>query len=166
MRPRTRNRWRMALLRVWVVGTLVGAAWALLGTDDLDLVVIVALSILVTELVTSRLVPRGQREQERAVRAALREHIDPGPDLRPSVDEAARRELATLRRDRWTAGLLTVGLGVACLVTAWVRGDAVAILPAVSLAALAVLADAGARRQRRAARQWLDDPPVPASAGD
>ncbi|WP_311347252.1 hypothetical protein [Blastococcus goldschmidtiae] len=39
-------------------------------------------------------------------------------------------------------------------------------LPAVSLAALGVLADVGHRKDQQDARRWLDDPPVPVAADD
>ena len=162
-----RAAWLSVVLQLWLAGSLVAAAVVLLGTDDLGTAVIVAFAAFVIgPAVGSIATSRTEKERDRAVRTALAEHRDPGHELRTAVDEAARRTLRTSVRTRWLLGLSMTALAAACLVAAVHRGHVAAALPALSLAALGVLADLGWRKEQREARRWLDDPPVPVAADD
>ncbi len=167
MTRRAGARWLLLFLLLWALGSFGGAAVVLLGTDQLDTIVIVAFAVLVVgPSVECVLTSREERERQRAVRTALAENRDPGPELRSAVDQAARRTLDTSARTRWLLGLTSTALAAACLWVAVHRGDLLAALPAVSITALGALADLGWRKERREARRWLEDPPVPVTADD
>jgi hypothetical protein len=126
-------------------GAVVGAAGGVTG---------VALAVLVTD--------RPARARERAGRAAVREHRDPGPDLRSEADAQARTILAASAIDRWGPAVVLLGLAVACGVVAFLRDDLPVALPAAPLLVLAIAAVVLRRRADDAADRWLADPPVPA----
>jgi hypothetical protein len=117
--------------------------------------------------VTLSSVWRARRDRERwpeqrAVDRALREHVDPGPEHRPAVDQAARVQLAR-PAGTWVAGIVIVGLLVAaCVRTALVRGEAMVALSAVPAMAAFVWGVVHQRRHDARADRWLAEPPAPA----
>ena len=101
------------------------------------------------------------RARTRLVLTSLREHRDPGPDLRPDVDRAARRRVATERRNRWLLGIGIACVALVCVVSA-VRRDAILdALPAFPLAVTVVAVFVLSRRSEAMADRWLADPPAP-----
>ncbi|MDT0278410.1 hypothetical protein [Blastococcus goldschmidtiae] len=108
--------WLLVLLLLWAIGSFGGAVVVLLGTDQLGTIVIVAFAVLVVgPAVEWMLTSRAHRDRERAVRTALWEHMDPGSELRASVDEAARLTVNTSVRTRCLLGLSFTALAAACL---------------------------------------------------
>jgi hypothetical protein len=167
MTRRADSRWLSALLHLWVLGSFVGAAVVLLGSDHLDTIVIVAFAVFVIgPTVEWAVTGRTTKQRNRAIEVALSTHEDPGSELRAAVDEAARRALGTSVRTRWLMGVAMTGIAVACFGLALHRGDVLAALPALSFATLGVLADMGWRKEQDQARRWVEDPPVPVAADD
>ncbi|WP_299957764.1 hypothetical protein [uncultured Modestobacter sp.] len=130
----------------FVEGT--AAWWALAGY----------LGFFAVLLVLQRTVPRMRRNAVRGHRFmhALREHIDPGPELRDMADVYARRQ-ARLRGVVWLFPLPVVGM---LLGGRWDR-PFLAVPAAVLLALLAAAGAGLVHRQVRAARRWVADPPGP-----
>ena len=99
--------------------------------------------------------------EQRAVERALRQHVDPGPEYRAATDHAARERLVP-RSGGLFAGIVLVGaLVLACAVTAVLRDDAWAVLPAIVLVGLFGWISLLQRRRAADADRWLADPPYP-----
>ena len=153
---------RSAVRVALMIAAVASILWAGIVLVDRSLVVGalggltgVALSVLLTD--------RSARARERVGRAAVRDHRDPGPDLRAEADAQARTILAASALDRWGAPVILVGLAVACAVVALLRDDVTVALPAAPLAVLAVVALVVRRRADVAADRWLADPPFAAA---
>ncbi|WP_457085228.1 hypothetical protein [Modestobacter sp. SYSU DS0657] len=58
----------------------------------------------------------------RAVATALRDHTDPGPELRDAVTDRARRVVAGPRSETWLPPVLLGAPALACVVVGLVRG--------------------------------------------
>lgn len=137
--------WAGFVLVGWVViygaiGGHIGSMFGLFGTD------------------------RRVRTRERAACAAVRDHRDPGPDLRDEADTQARTMLAASVVDRWGPIAILLGLAVACVVVADFRDDLPVVFPVPLLVALVAVIVALRRRTDAAADRWLADPPFPATA--
>jgi len=116
------------------------------------------LGLLAVALVASRTVPAWRRSQRRggAALQALRDHRDPGPELRDAADQLAGR----YGRNSWGIWLWPFFAMVQALSIDWLhpyRAAAAAVL----FAAAAVAAAYDSRRLARTARRWLADPPGP-----
>jgi hypothetical protein len=99
--------------------------------------------------------------EQRAVDRALREHVDPGPQYRSAVQQAARVQLAR-PAGGLIAGFVIVGLVVAsCLVTAFQRKGVIVALSAIPLTVVFVWGVLLQRRQDARADRWLASPPHP-----
>jgi hypothetical protein len=144
-------------LLVAVDATLLWTGVVLVGPD-----VVVPLLVAVAAGTVATLAIGGSfRARERAAWAAIREHRDPGPEVRPEADAQARKLLGSPAVDRWGPPVLLSGLAVACVVTALVRGDLFVAFPAPVLLALAVVSVVLRRRLEAEAERWVTDPPVP-----
>jgi hypothetical protein len=100
------------------------------------------------------------RAEQRAVTSALREHVDPGPELRESVTATARRQLAAPAVDRWGPSVVLATVAAACVVSALVRHDVRTALPAVPLAVLALVLVGLVRRANLLAYRWVTERPA------
>ncbi|MGZ4647174.1 MAG: hypothetical protein ACXVYC_12800 [Blastococcus sp.] len=103
----------------------------------------------------------GSWAERRAVADAVRSGRDPGPDYRRTVDRIARKQVAVAERVLGLMFLLIFlgGLGVACLVTAFIRGDWSLVWPATALLLGTAFLIVAERRATCRARAWLADPP-------
>jgi hypothetical protein len=144
-------------LLVVVDATLLWTGLVLVGSD----VVVPVLAAVAAGTVATLAIGRSFRARERAAWAAIREHRDPGTDVRTEADAQARKLLDAPAVDRWGPPVVLSGLAVACLVTAAVRDDLPVAFPAPVLLALAAVAVVLRRRLEAAAHRWLADPPVP-----
>lgn len=90
---------------------------------------------------------------------AIRTHTDPGPAGRAEADARARALLGRPRRDEWLRPAVLLVAGVACLVAAVLRDDAVGFVPGALLVVLAAVWWLTVRRSLLAASRWLDFPP-------
>jgi hypothetical protein len=155
LRPTTRVALFVALEAVlfWAGFVLIG--WGVLYGVPGGLVGIWLGSASLTDSAT--------RSRERAARAAVREHRDPGPGLRTEADTQARTILAASAVDRWGPAMVLLGVASSCVVVAVVRNDPPVAFPSPALVVLTVVAVVLRRRVEAAADRWLADPPVPAS---
>jgi hypothetical protein len=142
-------------LRVVHAAAVAWAGFVLLGWAALA----GALAGLVGVSLYGLLTDRTARARERSARGAIREHRDPGPDLRAEADAQARVILAAPPADRWLPGLVSGAIALACVVTGVVRDEPAVAFPAPLLVALAVHAVVLRRRTDAAADRWLADPP-------
>jgi hypothetical protein len=138
--------------RVLLTGDYAG----LHGAAARWLLLVVGLLVVAVPLAAA-VVPALRTRQAVAARVqhALREHLDPGPELRGRVDVLARRSL----RLRWMGRILPV-LPLSVLLQAdWDRASAVpaAVVLLAAYAALAVWH----HRQVASAARWTADPPGP-----
>ena len=127
-----------------------GVAWAVVGVFLVSLVLVSASSHLVPRLRTRT--SAGYR-----IQAALRQHVDPGPELRARTDRQARY----LAGISWAGWLVVPGLLGLLLGGQWDRRPAAAALGAVLIAASAVVHVQSWRARLAAARRWVADPPGP-----
>lgn len=127
-----------------------GVAWAVVGVVLVSFVLVSASSHLVPRLHTRT--SAGYR-----IRAALRQHVDPGPELRARTDRQARYLAGT----SWAGWLAVPGLLGLLLGGQWDRRPVVAAVGAVLMTGSAVLYALWWRARSAAARRWVADPPGP-----
>ena len=139
------------LLQVVTLAATVGALTALLGLGGLA----GAAGAVVVGLLGGI---TGARKAAAADRAILTS-ADPGPRLREAADSRARSVLARPRSEDWAVLVVLAAVGVACAVTAVVRGQLWLVVPAVVLLAVTPVLWRLDRRGLRAATRWLDSPP-------
>jgi hypothetical protein len=101
-------------LLIAVDATLVWAGIVLVGPD----VMVPVMVAIAAGTVATLTIGGSFRARETAAWAAIREHGDPGSEVRSEADAQARRLLDSLVVDRWGPPVLLFGLAVACVVTA------------------------------------------------
>ena len=114
--------------------------------------------VVVGVQVLTRAVPRMRTRQAEAYRIqhALRQHVDPGPELRSRLDRQARYG-AAVSWIVWVFPLAPIGL---LLTARWDR-PATTVPAAVVLVAVTAAFIAYFRRLTAAAQRWVADPPGP-----
>jgi hypothetical protein len=154
-----RSRWRPTRRLAVIVAYEVAVVWAvvlLVGWNGIGGLV----GGLVGFAIVSLGFDREAHARERAARTAVREHRDPGPDLRDEADVQARLTLGASPMNRWGAPVLALALAAGCIVAAVMRADASFAYPAALFLAVAVAAGLLRHRAEVAADRWLADPPV------
>jgi hypothetical protein len=127
-----------------------GVAWAVVGVFLVSLVFVSASSHLVPRLHTRT--SAGYR-----IQVALRQHVDPGPDLRARTDRQARY----LAGISWAGWLVVPGLLGLLLGGQWDRRPVAAAVGAVLIIGSAVVYLQWWRARLAAARRWVSNPPGP-----
>jgi len=124
-------------------------------SDTVDRLLLAAyVTVLLVVVVLSWAVPAWRRSTLQL--AAMRDHRDPGPELRAGTDAVARQYAG----QRWLVWCWPVM--VLCQVPAIDWGHPVrAVVATVLFAAVAVTMTLWYRRLVTAARRWLADPPRP-----
>lgn len=148
---------RVLLVQLAFGAVTVWALLALLGEHGIAATGGLVGSVLGSEWSSRR--QYGTWADRRAVANAVLDQRDPGPQYRPTVDATARRLLRQTVLSVVSLLLFFGGFGVACLVTAVVRGDWALVWPAVALLLATTLLTGAERRAARRARAWLADPP-------
>jgi hypothetical protein len=155
---------RELLAHVVVGAVVVWALMALLGEHGLPATGGVLGATLSVEL-------RGRRQfgtwaNRRAVAGAVLDQRDPGPDYRPTVERAARNIVIERVVAQLFVWLFFGGLGVACLVTAFVHGDWALGCAAIALLGCTTCVAVVMGRAVGRARAWLADPPATVPTAD
>ena len=108
----------------------------------------------------------GTWAQRRTVAGAVLDGRDPGPDYRPTVDGLARKVVMERVVGQLFVWLFFGGLGVACLIFAFVRDDWALGCAAIALLGCTTFMAVVMWRAVRRARAWLADPPAAVTAAD
>ena len=129
------------------------SAWVALGLYALAFVVLQVVAVALPRL-------RTRQGQGYRIQYALRQHVDPGPDLRETTDVYARR----MAGNGWMAWLFPFVPVSWLLAGQWDR-PWVAVPSALVLVGCALAMTLWFRRQASAARRWVEDPAGPDRVG-
>lgn len=148
---------RALLAHVVVGAVIVWALLALLGEHGIPATGGLVGATLSLELLDRR--KFGNWADRRAVAGAVLDRRDPGPDNRGAVDTSARRILVERVVAQLFVWLFLGGLGVVCLVMAFVRDDWALGCAAIALLACTAFVAVAMWRAVNRARAWVADPP-------